>query len=354
LDISYTKNYKEDKWQNKRTGFIWALSFLGAELSKGSFDKSIKWINSNTFRVNLNTVGFNDQAIRALEIISDSIKKSDEYQKKGSLDIGAFIALTLGSSWHYYEITGVPKTLSAFKTKYDFSRAETFPLTHSSVAKHNRILRLNFSQDVLKQAYMAEEGEGDFLKGEFKTSAYETFDIMPNGQLRFAVYDKEGNLMVSSPQQYSQAGKPAKCLWCHEIVIQPLFIKTDTLNGFISPEQFQKRVTDQMRLLNRYRSTLKSDVDFVRTQDHTFTELLYISYMEPSLERLSQEWNMPAQSLKQILSANTIHQHEEFKQFGDLYHRKDILGNGPYKNIPVPGNIREESTSEPNFFKTEK
>jgi hypothetical protein len=177
---------------------------------------------------------------------------------------------------------------------------------------------------------------------------------MPNGQLRFAIYNGQGNLIVSSPSQYSQAGKPAKCLWCHELVIQPLFLQTDTLNGFINPKQFQKRVSDQMLLLNRYRSTLKSDVDFVKVQDHTFTELLYISYMEPSIERLSQEWNIPVQSLKQILSTNTIHLHEEFRHFGELYNRKEILSNAPYKTIPAPGNIREESNEEPNFFKRGK
>jgi hypothetical protein len=350
LNFRFTKNYEGDSWKNTRTGFIWALSFLGAELPKGSFDKSIEWKDESTFNLNFNGIGFKENALEALNVICDSLKKTEEYHTKNSIDIGEFIAITMGSSWHYYQITSVARTLKEFKKTYDFSEAETFPVIHSSVAKHNRILRLNFNESILKQAYIAEEGNGEFLHGKFRASAYEAFDIMPNGQLRFAIYNKEGHLIAASPQQYSSAGKPAKCLWCHEINIQPLFIPTDTLKGYITPAQFQKRVDHQMRLLNRYRATLTSDIDFVRTQDHTFTEHLYISYMEPSLKRLSQEWDIPEETLKQILSFNTTHVHEEFKQFGDLYMRKDISDRSPYKSVQVPSSIREENETEPNFF----
>lgn len=351
LNLRFTKNHDKDGWKPTRTGFLWALSFLGAELPRGEFDKNIAWINDNTFRINLGALGFNDHAVKALHVIVDSLKKSEEYSSRKSIDLGEFLALTLGSSWHYYEITGVPKTLESFKSRYDFTAPETFPLTHSSVAKHNRILHLAFSEEALKQAYIAEEGEGDFLTGQFTTAAYEAFDIMPNGQLRFAIYDKEGNLMAGSPQKYSQAGKPAKCLWCHEIAIQPLFAPTDTLSSFISPAHFQERIAHQMLLLNRYRTTLKSDIDFTRTQDHSLTEQIYISFMEPSLERLSQEWNMPMESLTKILSVNATHFHEEFKFLGELYSRGNVSAQAPYKLLTIPGSIREENDTEPNFFK---
>jgi hypothetical protein len=351
LNLRFTKNYEGDSWKNTRTGFIWALSFLGADLPKGSFDKSIEWNGDSSFNLNFNGIGFNENALQALNIICDSLKKTEEYQAKNSIDLGEFIVITLGSSWHYYRVTGVANNLKEFKKIYDFSEAETFPVIHSSVAKHNRILRLNFNDEVLKQAYIAEEGSGEFLHGKFRTAAFEAFDIMPNGQLRFAIYNREGNLIAASPQQYSAAGKPAKCLWCHEINIQPLFLPTDTLKGYITPAQFQKRVDHQMRLLNRYRATLNSDIDFVRTQDHTFTEHLYTSYMEPSLKRLSQEWNMPEETLKKILSFNTTHVHEEFKQFGELFSRDDVSEKSPYKPIQTPLNVREENEREPDFFK---
>jgi hypothetical protein len=229
LNFRFTKNYEGDAWENSRTGFLWGLSFLGAELPKGSFDKSVEWINENTFKLNFNNLGFSVKALSALRTIHDSLKKTEEYKKQNSVDLGEYIAITLGSSWHYYRITDVEKHLSDFKKKYNFNSAVTFPVTHSSVAKHHRILKLSFSKDVSKQAYIAEEGAGDIFKKDFQNVAFEAFDIMKNGQLRFAVYDKNGDLIAASPQKFSNAGKPAKCIWCHEIVIQPLFVQTDTL-----------------------------------------------------------------------------------------------------------------------------
>jgi hypothetical protein len=120
----------------------------------------------------------------------------------------------------------------------------------------------------------------------------------------------------------------------------------------MTPNQFQKMVAEQMTYLNKYRGTLNSDIDFSKTQDHTFTEHLYISYMEPSLLRLSQEWNMPVENLRKIVAMNSTHVHEEFKNFGELYSRKDLRELGPFKGAALPESIREENETEPDFFKT--
>ena len=125
--------------------------------------------------------------------------------------------------------------------------------------------------------------------------------MMPNGQLRFAIYDIQGNLTASSPKRLGEAGKPAKCLWCHELVFQPLFIGTDTLANNMSPNEFQNLIEKQNNLLSNYRKKLSSDIDFTKTQDHTLMELLYISYMEPSLQKLSKEWSIGLVELKKLL-----------------------------------------------------
>lgn len=351
INLHYTLNYEGDSWDKNRTGFLWALSYLGAELPKDAFNKSIEWKDSRTFQINFESIGFNRQAISVLNILVDSLKATEQYKKNNYIDLAQFVTLTIGSSWHYYAITNVPATYNEFKKIRRFKNEEVFAVTHSSVAKHSRLLKFIASDNVLNSVFVAEEGEGDFANHTFKPVGYEVLDVMHNGQLRFAIYDSEGKLTDSSPTALGAAGKPAKCLWCHEVVFQPLFVKTDTLPGFMRPNKFQKIIEIQNELLKVYRNSLSSDVNFDHKQDHTLMELLYISYMEPSLDKLSQEWQMKKEDLKMILQNCEMHQHVEFDFMKNVYARKDIEKHAPFKSMLSADDVREPGMYEPDLLK---
>lgn len=342
INLSYTVNFKSDSLKNKLIGLKWAMSYLGANLPRGSFNAAITNTTNNSFTINFSKLGFNPEALGVIYQLTDSLKKSSEYAFKKNIDIGEFIALTIGVSETYYKITGVKKTLSEFKKHYAFNNNLKFAVLNSTVAFHNRIVYLSDDSIINKQAYIAEESDGLILDKKFTAEVFETFNIMENGQLRFAVYNKNGDLISSSKNSLGKAGKPAKCLWCHEIVISPLFKETPDVPNFISKKQFSDIVNTRMHNLNTYRKTLNSDIDFTKTQEHTQMELLYISYMEPSLKRLSQEWNMPIETLKKLLKHKQLHKHEEFKFFGDLYNRNDNLKMAPYALNSIPLSVREE------------
>jgi hypothetical protein len=349
--ISYTLNYENDSWQKNRTGFLWALSYLGAELPKGSFDKSIKWIDSTSFKLSFEKLGFNNDALIALEQLTDSIKQTEQYQTTGHIDLAQLVVLTIGSSWHYYAITGFPKNYQTYLREHNFINSNQFPITHSSVAKHHRLIKFNASDSVLKTVFVAEEGEGDLTAGNFKVQFHEVMDMMPNGQLRFAVYDENGYLASASPKKLGEAGKPAKCLWCHEIVFQPMFETTDSLANNMKPHEFQNLIEKQNNLLSEYRKNLNGEIDFKQTQDHTLMELLYISYMEPSIQKLSKEWGVSSEDIKILFKQEVTHQHYEFDFLKNVYHRKNIIRYTPYKFIEVANDVREPSIYEPNFIR---
>lgn len=351
LNIHYTLNYGDDSWEKNRIGLIWTLSYLGAELPRKSFDKSIKWVGDKTFCLNFTKLGFNDAALNALGIICDSLKTTDVYQKTNSIDLGHFISLTLGSSWHYYEITGVPKTYAEFILQHDFREYEVFPITHSTVSEHHRILKFNIKDSIINSVFVAEEGVGKVDSGTFIPSEFETMDVMKNGQLRFMVYDIKGNLIPAGKKSFGESGKPAKCIWCHEINIQPLFRATDTIKGFLSPNLFQEIIKKQNTLLKAYRAKLNSDVDFSKLQHHAYQELIYISFMEPSIKRLSQEWKIPVEKLITLLKDKPKHTHHEFKFLGELMLREDVSEAAIHKTGKIPFSIREENESEPNYFR---
>lgn len=351
IDLHYTLNYNEDSWEKNRVGFLWTLSYLGAELPKNSFNKSIKWVGPQTFRVDFSKLGFSTKAQTYLQQLCDSLKQTGIYRKQGSLDLGHFIALTLGSTWHYYQITGVPRTLAEFLKQHQNPPYEVFPITRSTVSEHHRIVKIHLPDSVLLSSFIAEEGHGNVTDGSFETVEYETMDIMKNGQLRFMVYNKDGHLIAAGDKELGESGKTAKCIWCHEINIQPLFRETDTVKGYMTPATFLEKIKNQRALLTNYRYRLNGDIEFRNLQDHAFQELIYISFMEPSVKRLAQEWRMSEQQVDLLLKKQRKHRHHEFQFLGDLMERDSVQAYAPATYGILPGSIREETEREPNFFR---
>ncbi len=351
INLEFTKIYEIDNWENGRGGLLWALSFLGAELKKDSLNAAITRLDSARFNLDLSRIGFSANAVNALKVITDSLKRTEEYKIKNSIDLGAFVSVLLGGSEHYYHITGVERTFDEKLNKHKGEVPIVFPVSKSVVSKNTRVLKVYNKGVYTDWLFIAEEGSGDISKKEFKVSAYEVFDIMPNGQLRFSVYDADGKIMTGSPEAISEAGKPSKCLWCHEINIQPLFSNNDSISGYISQREYLNLVKTLMDTLTAARKKLNSDIDYSKTQDHSLTERLYVGYMEPSIMKLSKEWNIPAKALKDILKNNRTHQYHDFEFFGDIYYRDSIMQFAPFKACIPIFSVRENDPREPNFIK---
>lgn len=350
INLRWIKGHPTEKWSDAETGLQWSLSYLGATLPKGCCSKAISRIDSSLFTADLSQMGFSEKAQIALESLIHHLKQSEEYKIQGAIDLGRFIVFTQHCSWHYYAITEVPQTLEEFRKGNNVTSCDRFPVTRSGVSKNGRLIRFTNTSDYQDLAFFAEHGPGDITKENYKGKEFEVFDLMPNGQLRFAIYDETGKLLSNSDPELSHAGKPGKCQWCHEINIQSLFVPTDSVSGCMSPENFTSKVNEFQKIVNAYRATLTAEIDYKKTQDHTLSELLYISFMEPSAERLAQEWGSTVEQVQKKLRKLTTHEHEEFKFFGQLYHRADVDRYSPYKSVRVPGSVRERSSYEPNIL----
>ncbi len=347
IRLYYTLNYEKDTWENNRTGFLWALSYLGASLPKNSLDSSITWVDSTHFKLSFTPLGFSEKALTILNAINDSIKKLPEYQVHKAISLGQYVSILIGSSKHYYAITDAAPNLNILLKQHEKDSCITYPVYHSAISKRLRVLHLYINPLLHKSFFMAQEGTGDIVTGDFKAETHEVFDIMPNGQLRFAIYNERNELIVGSDNKYSDAGKPAKCMWCHELNIQLLYTKNENKLGFITQDEFQLRVKNWMEKLSAYRQALVSDVDFEKTQDHTFMELLYISYNEPSAKHLAQEWKLSEQETDDILKKTKTHFHEEFKYLDSIYFRRDV----EVKKSVYPLSVRETGEHEIEFYK---
>ncbi len=334
-----------------KTGFAWALSSLGAELPNGSLDRlMLTGTGSTVYEVDLSQAGFDDEALQALGTVIATLKQSQAYAMNNYIEMGRFVMLTLNSSYHYYKITGASETLMDFRSKHKFGNSK-MRVINSGVSNIDRLIEIADADKVEEIAYLATEGSGSFEEGTFLAEEFEVFDFMSNGQLRFGIYDKAGNLKAAADPSITQAGKPSKCLWCHETNIQPFFTNNPVLIGadYLSKQQFMEILNVQNQYLAHYRDTLKSEVNFSNLQDHRFLEYLYIDFMEPSLERIAQEWNMDVDEAADILEGIPTHTQLEYN-IKNVYHRKDIDHLAPYATIEVPESARELSKHEPNFF----
>jgi hypothetical protein len=228
---------------------------------------------------------------------------------------------------------------------YVFGNQKIGYVNNSSVSFAHRNIRFS-KPDGLKQCFVATEI--DSLSQQ--VLEYETWELMANGQPRFGIYDADGNLKNNADPQYTTAGKPAKCMWCHESGVQQLFSQQRDFPGYLVAAQLQEKLIGFNQLLQRNRVDLPGRIDFSKRQQHTLSELLYISFMEPSAERLSLEWQMPLAEVQQLLSGLPTHVYDEFPFLGQLYDRNAVEQLAPFKGLAVSSSVRESSVLEVNHL----
>jgi hypothetical protein len=229
-------------------------------------------------------------------------------------------------------------------------------IVESGVALGNRLIEVGKGNLIDSVAFVAFEGTGSLQDHSFSKTDIETLDLMENGQLRFGLYDLEGHLKDSATPARTAAGKPSKCLWCHEINVQPPFRNVTDVDGYYSTKEFKDLVSSAARVIAQYRKTLTAKVDFTRLQDHSHAEAIYMSFAEPTAARLAAEWGMPLDQVQRLLASRNLktHPHSERRDDGvlgdNLYDRNDVDSLAPYATIRGPSDMREASSYEPNLL----
>ncbi len=345
INLKWNKSYPTDTFTKNIIALKWCLSFLGSDLASDTITKGIATTNQKIISLNLNQLKFDKKASRYLQKLNSKLKKTEEYQKNNSVDLGRYIALTIGSSYHYYRIVDIPRKLEDYNSLYVFDSIHGY-IDNSSVSLVDRIVSFSKYNSRKEQAYIS--AEVDSITKEIYE--FETLEVMYNGQLKFGIYDRNGNLKDAADHQITKAGKPAKCIWCHETGIQPMFRKQKDHNGYFSFQKLQDTLSLYNKRLRSYQDSIWKDKEIRNKRLHTEMEISYIAFMEPSAEHLSNEWGMTIEEVQTKLHNLDTHRHHEFDFLGDLYHRKEIDTLGPWKVLEVSEYIREKSTNEINHI----
>jgi len=349
IELRWIKSYSRESRSDVEVGLLWTLSFLGAALPAAGPD-ALSW-RANVVTLRLDHAGIGPEVLPQWKRLLASLKASEEYRDMGALDVGRFVALTLCSSNHYYALTGAETSYERAYARHEFA-AQHFAIVESSVSHGNRLIEAAEGSSTADIAFIAQEGGGSVSLRTFAVEEHELLDVMANGQLRFALYGADGALKPAASKSRTAAGKPAKCLWCHEIALSRPFDGRTSVPRYGSLDEFDRIIAQRTEVLRRARSRLGSRIDFARTQDHTYAELLYISFYEPSLERIAGEWNVPVAQARESLATLPTHAHEEFDFLGGrLYRRSDIDSLGPYAVLATPEDPREPSAYEPDLLR---
>jgi len=308
INLKWNKGHEQDSLERGITGLKWALSYLGSTIASDSTLKGISYKDS-IITLNIDDLGFSKNSRTALAKLQYIFKNTESYKINNSMDLGRYIALTFGNSQHYFAIVNTPKNLEQFYQLYTLDSSKGY-IDNSSVSKVDR--EISFSS-------ISKDHTQGFISIELDTITkdsleYETAEIMTNGQLRFGIYDSDGELKNAGDNMFN-----------------------DTLQYF-------------NHKLQGYQDNLWKDKNLLNKRLHTELELAYITFMEPNAQRISEEWKMPLAEVKQKLSHLTTHNYKEFPFLGNLYHRKDIDELGPYNYLEVPESIREESNNEINLL----
>ncbi len=340
ITLQWNKSYPEETLEDASIGLKWCLSFLGSDAGKKSSWSGLQE-EENRFTLKTEKLYFPETAITYLSQLHRQLKQTEEYKKTGAIDMGRYMALTIGSPNHYYKIADVPQHLEQFKVSYVFDTIQGY-VNNSGVSRVHRLISYAQNMNGSRQAYISTEI--DSITRE--PLEFETVEVMPNGLSRFGLYDLDGNLKEAGDAQVTRAGKVAKCMWCHESGIQPMFRIQLDIPDYLSYQHLQDTLTRYGLAIRGYQDEHWEDESLKRRPNHTKMEIGYIAFMEPSLTHLSHEWKLPENEVKKRLGTLPTHRHEEFDFLGDLYHRAAVDSLAPWKVQKVPASIREKDGDE--------
>ncbi len=312
------------------SGFQWALSDLGAV----PVDAAIRW-DSEGGRVEVDPAGLGVEwyALETLAEATAELAASGEAEANGGVDLGRWLTRTLYDPLRYYTITGACRQFSSWTQR--LAGAAAFGVTESLSFDSDRLI--TFLPDPVTAddvRYAIGEGQGSLAEGTFVAEDYETVDILPNGQMRYAIYDGAGAL---APLAASiPAGQPGKCMWCHEA---GLMHAPEQLGTGVSWSLLEQTVRKGDDLIRAQRRSVGGPVDYENwVEVHEFAEALVEGFLHPAPARVAAEWGESEASVR-ALGLET----HDVSEFGwtERYARADVDAVAPYSVVPVPADVRD-------------
>jgi len=325
VPLRWVRASDTDDWLQARAGLYWQLANLGAVPPRGDPGLLVLVADEDRvdFTLDLGAVGFPDAALPALAEAVAFVAETDEVALMGGLDTGAFFLRTLYEPWHYYAITGACAERDAWRELHLAPDPALYAITESWLVEGDRLDHYTAAPpEVADIAHFVEEGPGDIQEGSFDPVEGESIDVLPNGALRYAVYDEAGGLLPWG--LHSPAGQPGRCLWCHEDHLQR-GDKANGADGYVTAEVFLAEIDTQTAAIEALRASLDTDVWADPVADHEDGEILTEMWLHAPPGRLAREWYTDEATVQAALDAEglTTSVNDEYPEVGPVVTRAD-------------------------------
>lgn len=280
---------RDESFEQADAGFRWGLASVGAA-PLGAVLRDVRGDGDlRTATLDLDAAGFAEGALPAVDAALAPLRDSDEIERLGGVDLGRVAMRLFYDPWSYYALTGACASFGDWDARFGVDAPGVFAATSSSVAYAER--RVDYPTEagaVSDLRFVAWGGTGSLVDGTFVEAAPETLQALPTGQIRFASYDEDGQLVPVSDPTSSVAGQPGTCQWCHEGHLQPAFVDTVPAPGTLDADAWNALVPGWNALLAARQSAVTGVEWDVAT--HSWLEHLAEDFAEPSVERLAREW----------------------------------------------------------------
>lgn len=331
LPLRWVRSYDGDTWDRARAGLWWQLGNLGALPPVGEQGIQVAAHDDDAvrFTLDLGQVGLPPDATDALVTASAFVAETDEVRLFGGLDLGAYFLGTLYEPWTYYAVTGACGDVA------DWREARTggeplaeYAITKSLLLDGDRLDAFVAHPDGVGEiAHLVAEGEGSIQRGTFVPGETESIDVMPNGMLRYAVYDEGGDLAPWA--RTADVGQPGRCMWCHEDHLQPGYASNPGAARYVPTKAFLRELEAQQADVAALRAQLQTALVYDPPDAHELGELLTETWLNPSPGRLAREWGVTEEQVRAALAAVGAegHPNSEHPQLGsDLVTRAEAHG----------------------------
>ncbi len=341
VSLTWYRSDPAESWELALTGLDWALSQVGA--TPPSDGTAVDVQESRPDRVQF-TLHLDRLALApaAQTLLAEVAEEMAAAEGTGDDDLGRFLMRSLHEPWRYYALTGACPTLAEWESKRPALTLE-YAVTTSLLLSEERLVLLPPAQTTLADvAFRSSEGAGSLADATFVASAYETVDLMPNGQFRYAVYDDAGRLQPAGAT--TETGTPGKCAWCHETSIHAGTAENESAPGYLDYAGWLVERDAAQAQVEALRASLSTSVAYAGLAAHVDGERLVEGFLHPSAARVAAEWGTTEAAVMRELGVGE-HMQEEFG-WTERYTRTQVDHAAPFRGAVATQPSARDLTDE--------